>query len=203
MLIPLNVDVHCIDGLGGRVIKIILNPVTSVITHLVVAGRRAPSIEYLVPFKVVKRTTPGSVLLGCTRADLTKMEYLFRTRYFGADASDTDELLDEALRWPNQVYSRRGVIAVRTAGISRQDLEIRHGAQVKASNGKVGVIGGFLVEPSNGCVTHILLRKGHLWGNKQVTVSISEIERFEDAIVYLKLAKKAVAELPVVPAELS
>jgi hypothetical protein len=44
----------------------------------------------------------------------------------------------------------------------------------------------------------VVLREGHLWGKKDVTIPVSEIERITDDAVYLKLGKKVIATLPTV-----
>jgi hypothetical protein len=45
----------------------------------------------------------------------------------------------------------------------------------------------------------LVLREGHLWGKKDVTIPVSEIDRITDDAVYLKLRKKVIATLPTVP----
>lgn len=36
-------------------------------------------------------------------------------------------------------------------------------------------------------ITHLVLRESHLWGQKDVTIPVSEIDRMEDNVVYHKL----------------
>ena len=48
-------------------------------------------------------------------------------------------------------------------------------------------------------ITHLILRKGHLWGQKDVTIPVSEIARIEEDAVHLKLAKEQVEALPTIP----
>ena len=66
----------------------------------------------------------------------------------------------------------------------------------------MGLWGGrneFLVNPTNGHITHLILREGHLWGQKDVTIPVSQIQRIEEDAVYLKLDKRHVAALPAIP----
>lgn len=44
-----------------------------------------------------------------------------------------------------------------------------------------------------------VLREGHLWGQKDVTISVSEIERIEEDIVYLTLDKQSIEQLHGIP----
>jgi sporulation protein YlmC with PRC-barrel domain len=79
------------------------------------------------------------------------------------------------------------------------ELAIRRGARVEAADGHVGRVDEFLVDPANGHITHLVLREGHLWGQKDVTVPVSQIERIEEDTVYLKLDKHSIGALPTIP----
>jgi len=46
------------------------------------------------------------------------------------------------------------------------------------------------------------MREGHLWGQKDVTIPVSEIDHLEENTIYLKLNKKEVEALPSVPINL-
>jgi sporulation protein YlmC with PRC-barrel domain len=70
---------------------------------------------------------------------------------------------------------------------------------VHAEDGIVGKVDEFLVSPNNNHITHLVLREGHLWGKKDVTIPVSEIEKITEDAVYLKLDKKAIEKLPAIP----
>jgi len=70
---------------------------------------------------------------------------------------------------------------------------------VDASDGHIGHVNEFLVDPLNGHITHLILREGHLWGKKDVTIPVSEIDRIAEGTVHLKLNKHEVDELPGIP----
>jgi hypothetical protein len=55
------------------------------------------------------------------------------------------------------------------------------------------------MDPKNGEITHLLMREGHLWGVKDVTVPISAVDTTDGKTIYLKLDKKAVKALPTAP----
>jgi len=57
----------------------------------------------------------------------------------------------------------------------------------------------FLIEPASEHITHLVLREGHLWGRRDVTIPVSQIDLIEDSTVYLKLDKEGVGRLPGVP----
>jgi hypothetical protein len=83
------------------------------------------------------------------------------------------------------------------------ELGIRRDARVQATDGKVGWVDEFVTIPTNGEITHLLLREGHLWGGKEVTVPVSAIEGIEERMVHLKLDKGEIQALPSVPVQRS
>jgi hypothetical protein len=44
-----------------------------------------------------------------------------------------------------------------------------------------------------------VLREGHLWGQKDVAIPVSEIERIEDNTVHLKIDMRKIEALPAIP----
>jgi hypothetical protein len=46
---------------------------------------------------------------------------------------------------------------------------------------------------------HLVLQKGHPWGQKEVVIPVSEIERIKEKVVRLRLSKRQIGALPAVP----
>ena len=76
------------------------------------------------------------------------------------------------------------------------ELALQKGARVKAKDGFIGHVQEFLANPMDGNITHLILREGHFWGQKDVTIKMSYVERIEEKIVYLNLEKSAIEKLP-------
>jgi uncharacterized membrane protein/sporulation protein YlmC with PRC-barrel domain len=70
---------------------------------------------------------------------------------------------------------------------------------IYATDGYVGRMSEFLIDPDSGEVTHLILEEGHLWGKQEITIPISTIDRSVDNMVFLKLDKNEVAYLPTIP----
>jgi sporulation protein YlmC with PRC-barrel domain len=81
------------------------------------------------------------------------------------------------------------------------ELAIRRGARVEAVDGHAGRVDEFLINPENDHITHLVMREGHLWGQKDVTIPMSQIDRFADNTVYLKLNKQEIEELLTIPVQ--
>jgi len=82
--------------------------------------------------------------------------------------------------------------------IPRGEVAVRRGAKVVASDGTAGKVDEFLVTKDGLHVTHLVLREGHLWGQRDVVIPVSKVQRMTEGTVYLSLSKKEVGSLPVV-----
>jgi sporulation protein YlmC with PRC-barrel domain len=82
------------------------------------------------------------------------------------------------------------------------EVAVARGTTVEATDGTVGQVDDFVVDPATERITHLVLRKGHLWGTRDVTVPVDAISRIDELAVRLKLDKRAVGALPSVPAHL-
>jgi sporulation protein YlmC with PRC-barrel domain len=90
-------------------------------------------------------------------------------------------------------------VAVDEKQIPPDELAIHRGTQVEARDGNVGEVSEFLVNPTTGHITHLVLKEGILWNKKAVTIPAAQIDRMEKDTVYLKLEKAEVEALPSIP----
>jgi sporulation protein YlmC with PRC-barrel domain len=202
MNIPVNADVHCMDGFYGRSTYVIVNPVIKEVTHLVVREDRAPHTERLVPVHLVKETTPDLVLIDCVRNELTKLRPFIETEFLQTTLPDVDYAGDEYLVSPlTAPVTRRVLLEQKHKAIPLGELAVRRGAHVEATDGRVGRVDEFVVDPDSGHITHMVLREGHLWGDEEVTIPVSEIAEFEEGVVHLRLSKQQVEALPTIKVE--
>lgn len=195
MKIPLNAKVQCADGMGGRVVQVIVNPITRKMTHVVVEEKKLPHIERLVPSQSVVETGDDLITLNCSRQELGQMAPLIESEFLWAEIPG----LDEAYPYLLHPYVIPGRLATKQESMPPGELGISRGTRVHATDGKVGWVDEFVVIPTNGEITHLLLREGHLWGCKEVTIPVSAIEGIEERTVHLKLDKRGVQALPSVP----
>ena len=75
------------------------------------------------------------------------------------------------------------------------EADVDRGEPVHALDGEIGRVQGFLVNPDDHRVTHVLLEEGHLWGRKKVSIPVSAVTGVENGI-QLSLTKKQVEDLP-------
>lgn len=198
MDIPLDVKVFCTDGEAGRSTAIVMNPVTNEVTHVVVDGKGALLGEYLVPLDAVEKSSPHQLDLRWALADLAKADRFDKAIFLGDESG-------AAMLWPygvaDEAYFGAGALPayMEVEQVPHAELAVHRGAHVHATNGGVGQVDEFVVDSKTSHITHLVLRKGHLWGKRDITVPISAIDHVADDVVYLKLDKEAIEQLPVVP----
>src|SRR5260221_13830829 len=82
------------------------------------------------------------------------------------------------------------------------ELAMRRGDRVEATDSHVGWIDEFLVNPATMGITHLVMREGHLWSQKDVTIPVSQIDRIVDGTVHMRLSKQQIQELPALKVRL-
>lgn len=202
MDVPLNVKVQCVDGECGKTTTIILNPVTTEVTHVVVKDRHR---EYMVPLGLVAESSTDRVTLNVKRDELAQQTPFVRTQFVGQemldDGYDAAPIAAEmdAVMWPyNSLDDNYLDMYLQVEQVPHDELAIHRGAHVEASDGHIGTVDEFIINPENNHITYLVLKEGHLWGKRSVTIPISEIEQIEQDTVFLKLDKDAVKSLPAV-----
>lgn len=198
MEFPLNVEVHCTDGLCGRSTYIILNPVTEQVSHIVVKPKQQSAVERLVSIKLVANTAAEVILLSCTQEEFEKLEPFNQPDFIYTDLPQHATAPNLTLLWPYVVPVKR-IVDDKIRRIPPGELAVRRGTRVRATDGWVGRVDEFIVGPVSGNITHLVLREGNLLGQKIVTIPVSQIDRIEEKIVYLKIDKKTVAAMPAIP----
>lgn len=193
MDVPTNAIVLCQGQICGHSSYIILNPVTDEITHIVVKQNKYPYVDRLVPVGLIAESTSSQIRLSCNKDELAKMERFIEYEFIGPIASQPYYML-----WPYN-YPDVELNMLEHEHVPVDELAVRRGAHVEAIDGQVGHVDEFLIDPQNGHITHLVMRKGHLWGQKDVTIPISQISHIEEDVVHLKLDKAGIEALPTVP----
>jgi sporulation protein YlmC with PRC-barrel domain len=149
----------------------------------------------LVPLRDVTEVADDHILLNCTRGDVAKLgpfvvaDFIQQSPSGGAYAS-------------GEGYTAQYVVddtaydAVQAQAIPEGELGLYSGMHVEASDGRVGKLDELVLDPKSGAITGLVMRKGHLWGSRDVTVPVDQIKFVGGEAVYLKLDKSTVGALP-------
>ena len=206
MEIPINTQVECTDGICGHSVCVLINPVNDQVTHLVVKTDSSPNAEYIVPVELMAETISDTIRLNCSQADLEMMDPFIKTAYIEEQVPESDYRQNSGLAQMGSFYYQPYVIPEKTVYESVENQQIPPGelalhrsARVEATDGDVGHVDEFVVSPENGKITHLVMREGHLWGQKEVIIPLSAIEEIRGDMVFLKLDKHQIDDLPTFP----
>jgi hypothetical protein len=204
----IGAEASCSDGLGGKVSRLVMDPVALTVTHLVIEPKHRAEPGRLVPVHLVD-TTADHLRLRCSIAEFDKLEL--------AEETELAEGLDYAGGYGQaeavQSFGGMGSMGGSGMGIGMGlghsapvvvhdvvplgETDVQRGESVHALDGEIGKVQGFLVDPGDNHITHVLLQEGHLWGRKEVSIPISAVIGV-DAGIRLNITKKQVEDLPPV-----
>ena len=185
----MGAKVSCVDGPGGEVTRLIVDPATETVTHLVIEPKHRMGAGRLVPLDLVD-TTASDIRLRCTVEEFGRLE----------PAQET-ELIDDGtaglgiggLNAPMGLISPVQTMVQDVVPLGEADVD--RGDPVYALDGEIGRVQGLMVDPDDHRVTHVLLEEGHLWGRKKVSIPVSAVTGVENGI-RLSLTKRQVEDLP-------
>jgi sporulation protein YlmC with PRC-barrel domain len=205
----IGTDASCTDGHVGQLSRLIVEPGTQAVTHLVIEPRHRPGRGRIVPIDLAEATA-GEIKLRCTKAEFDKFDPAEGTDLLpnatgnqvydtgvGRDLGDprvVPSLAIANLRLPS------GPRVTKHETVPRDEVDVRRGEQVYATDGAIGRIQGLVIDPGSHHVTHVLLEEGHLWGRKEVAIPVNSVTRVGDVIM-LTIDKHQVQNLPPVDLE--
>jgi len=146
--IPLDAKVSCLDGPGGESTQIIINPTTQKISYVVIREEAEGHTERLVPVDQVLQTTHNSIDLKCTVDELAALEPFVETHYIPTDSPDYMKGT-AYLTLPYAVLSEPEFLKVEESNVPPEQLAVRRGTNVEATDGWVGTVDEFLIDPSS------------------------------------------------------
>ena len=192
----------CPDGVCGHVTRVVVDPLTRAVTHLVVEPKHRSGCGRLVPLNLVDAAT-GEIRLHCTLAEFEKLDPAEETRFLpgtsGYPGYDQEQVLVMPYYNMGMAEAYCGPMTVTYNAVPLDEVEVRRGEHVHATDGHIGRVQGLVIDSDSHHVTHVLLQEGHLWGRKEVAIPIGAVTGVDDGI-RLNLTKKQVQDLPPVDA---
>jgi len=198
--VPLDARAVCSDGPCGQSVGVIIEPLAWQVTHFVVEECRYSRTERVVSAGRVVDTTPDTVRLRCRISELAGMQPFVEIEYAQLHQSTIVGGQDCTWYhgWP-YLLPVTTLIPLKSQHTPAGEIAVHRGARVKATDGGLGQLDEFLVDPTTRRITHLVLRQGHLWSQRDVMVPVSEIESAQENMILLRLDKHAVALLPSIP----
>jgi sporulation protein YlmC with PRC-barrel domain len=195
MDIAVNAQVQCTDGVCGHSTRVVVNPANETVTHLVVREAGLLGIERVVPIELVAEASANAIRLRCSRQELGNLEPFIYAEYVTSEVPLLGFPPTAYVMWPYTVPITQ-LEPFEHEHIPPGELTVKRGTRVIAEDGPVGKVDEFIVDPTTDHITHLVLREGHLWGQKDVTIPVKDIQRIEKGEVVLKLDKDEVQQLP-------
>ena len=206
MEIPLRAQVECTDGVCGRSVYVLINPVVEKVTHLVVREDSSPNTQYIVPVEAISATIVDTIQLRYSKAELKKMDPFVQTEF-------VEEKVLNYAGYRGGMYGMGAsyylpyvtsdeisvLVSAEHQQIPLGELAVHRGTRIEAKDGYVGKVDEFVVDPKNGLITHLVMREGHPWGKKDVIIPLSAMDKTLDGTMFLKLNKHDIESLPTFP----
>ncbi len=202
----------CSDGFCGEVTRVMTDPATFKVTHLVIEPKHRRHSGRLVPLELVEVAADG-IRLRCTIAEFGELEPaeevdLAEGVGYGGGYGDMESVQGVGDVGGMGVGGSISGMPIG-AGIGHRTRTVVHdavpvgetelcpGDRVHALDGGIGEVQGFIVSPDDQRVTHVLLKEGHMWGHKEVAIPISAVTSMDEGI-RVNLTKQQVEDLPPV-----
>ena len=183
----LGTTARCSDGVCGMVHRMILDPDTRTVTHLVIGPRHWSADDRLVPVALVDATA-HEISLRCTMAEFGRL----------APAEEVEVINDIEFGMGTGMGMGMGMggpQAIIDDTVPPGETDLTRHERVHATDGEIGQIEGFVVNRDDHRVTHLLLKEGHLWGRKSVSIPVSAVASMATGI-QLNITKQEVEDLP-------
>ncbi len=200
----------CSDGSCGEVIRLIIDPAALTVTHLVIGPKHGREPSRIVPLGIVDNG-PAGLTLRCTLAEFGLLDRAEEDDLVEGAGDDGGFGQAEAVEGYGDAGGMGVGGSVSGVGIGLGlghyaptvvhdvvplgETEVHQGEPVYALDGEIGRVQGFLVDPGDHRVTHVLLEEGHLWGRKEVAIPMSAVKDVDDGI-RLSITKKQTGDLP-------
>jgi sporulation protein YlmC with PRC-barrel domain len=181
------------DGVCGELKRVVINPVSNTVTHLLIEPKHRQGLGRLVPLDLVDSTGGGEIRLRCTMAQFEQLDFAEETSFLPGVEELGDYGPGDSFAWP--YFGGNASVPATHVTVPVGEVSVRRGDHVHATDGDIGKVEGLVVEGQGHHVTHVLLQEGHLWGRKEVAIPIAAVASV-DSVIRLNITKQDVQDLP-------
>lgn len=192
----LGSEVRCSDGPAAVLRRVIVDPPTRSVTHLVVTTLHRPTTAHLVPIGLLDPLAP-TLQLGCTTHELLALESAEDVSLLGATGPPSAADHDALLGWPYYGIGGGGVgmgfgMDSAAAGhlappsptdrVPYGDVQLQQREQVHGLDGDVGRVRGLVMAAEGHQVTQVLIDVGQRWDTRRTAVPIAAVLSMTDVV---------------------
>lgn len=189
-----DAEVRCLDGRCGRLARIVLDPQTRAVTHLVI--RLQDGRDVVLPMAWVGAATGEALSLKVASDELRDLPDFISTD-FCLPSVDLAHPYGEGcalIRLPDLGVFDPGVLPIEHRAIPPGEVALKEGMPVLCSDGSCGRIGEVLLDPDHVHASAFVVRKGFLFA-RDVTVPLSWVSDVDDDGVHLKASRDQLTKL--------
>ncbi len=193
MKLEIGAQTLCTDGACGEILVVVYDPMTQVVTDLVVEPRHRQGLGRLVPTTMAQMRA-NEIELDCTRASFDRLPIAeevelaerppLGNEVFGPSPGSVGQSPDHFPTARSRFRLPSGRIAVRDQ-------------HVVATDGDLGRVGGFAVDVRDRSVTHVLVTRVRLFGRRKIDIPIDAVVEIGTAIK-LNITTREVLDLPTI-----
>jgi len=115
----IGAEARCSDGACGEVIRVVVDPVTETVTHLVVEPKHRQGLGRLVPLSLLDDTAAG-IQLRCTLAEFGKLDLAEETQFLPGSRSYAQYGQGQVSAWPYYGLAGMGMGGGIMAGMAME-----------------------------------------------------------------------------------
>jgi sporulation protein YlmC with PRC-barrel domain len=189
-----DAEVRCLDGRCGRLRRVVLDPRSGSVTHLVI--RLGDGRDVVMPMAMVGHITPEAIALKVASDDLKDLPDYLSTD-FCLPTSNLVHPFGEGcalMPLPDLGVFNPGPLPIEHHHIPAGEMELQEGLPVLCSDGECGRIDQILVNPDHDHATGFVVRKGFLFTH-DVSVPLSWVRAVDHDGVHLKTSREQLSKL--------
>lgn len=196
----IGAEVQCSDGPCGEIRKVVIDPIARKVTHLVVEAPHREGLGRLVPLDLVA-ASDGVVTLHCTEEEFGQLEAAEELQFLPGSMGMLGYTDPTALSLPYYLLGANDVVPpVVGDTLPPGEVAFRRDTVVQASDGEIGRVDGFAIDPESHRVTHVILQAAHIFGHDDVAIPIANVTTMSDGL-RVALTKDEIRALPKVTVE--
>jgi sporulation protein YlmC with PRC-barrel domain len=192
----LGAETFCSDGACGEITRVVLDPVTRVVSHLVVEPKHRQGLGRMISWVLLDVSTAG-ILLKCTSAEFDAFDHAEETVFLPGTGGRVAYVAGHPLPQPyDGLVDVIGEVPqpVTYDTIPQGEVELRGEELVEATDGEIGRVRGLGVDWDSGHVVYLLVHESHVWGRRELAIPIEDVAVIADGI-RLNIAKGEVQKM--------
>lgn len=210
MLLPIGVTIRCRDGEAGRLKYVVIDQDDGEVTHLIVERGMLLHRDIVVPVAWVEQTSAREIVLNATVADLDALPEYRTFDFIEPDPSyrpSNGQRIEETRIWVGPYgfvdevslnHGRPWLLRHVRLGIQDDEVLLQRGLPVQTRDGRnAGTLDHLIVESGSQRVTHLVIRRGGLFGSRQAhIVPLERVAAVTDYGVRLDLTVEELEQTP-------